>query len=174
MLIKKLVVPSIYTATKRDAISRFMSTHSNKNCVILTKEFNSMGMIIFNRPNKLNAANLEMCQIFADIINKWKDNKSLIIVRGYCEKAFCAGGDIQDMVHNGPEYSLKLGKYLFTSHYWVKNLKCPYVALIDGITMGAGLGYAIHGNYRVATENTVCAMPEVMIGNIAIFRESKG
>lgn len=156
MLVKKLIVPSIYT--------RFMSTQSNANRVVLTKEFNNVGMIIFNRPEKLNAANLEVCEIFADIINNWKDKKSMIVVRGNGGKAFCAGGDIQDMAHNGPKYGLKLGRTLLTSHYHVSNLQFPYVSLMDGITMGAGLGYAIHGKYRVATENTICAMPEVMIG----------
>lgn len=87
-----------------------------------------------------------------------------MIIRGAGEKSFCAGGDVRTVVE-GPVSS---GKDFFRHEYrtneLIGNFKKPYVAIIDGITMGGGVGLSVHGKYRVATERTLYAMPETAIG----------
>lgn len=164
MLAKKVIVPSVRMMLPRSS-SRFLSTNSGENEVVLTKEVNNNGLIIFNRPKALNAANLEVCERFGAIINDWKNTKSLIVARGSGDKAYCAGGDVIAMIKNDQTYSNKIGKELYEALYHVNELQIPYVALIDGIAMGTGLGLSVYGKYRVATERTISAMPELIIGN---------
>lgn len=161
MLAKRVIVPSVRMMLPK----RFLSTNSGENDVVLTKEVNNNGLIIFNRPKALNAANLELCERFGAIINDWKNTKSLIVARGSGDKAYCAGGDVIAMVKNDQTYSNKIGKELYEALYHVNELQIPYVALIDGIAMGTGLGLSVYGKYRVATEKTISAMPELIIGN---------
>lgn len=165
MLAKKVSLPSV-----RIVLPKLFSTNSAGNEVVLTKEVNNNGLIIFNRPKALNSANLELLERYAAIVNDWKDNKSLIVARGNGAKAFSAGGDVRAMTENGHVYGLQMAKTLYQTLYHVNQFQFPFVALIDGIAMGTGLGLsAIHGRnarYRVATEKTVTAMPEAIIGNI--------
>lgn len=165
MIAKKLVSPSV-----RIVVPKLFSTKSAGNEVVLTKEVYNNGLFIFNRPKALNSANLELLERYAAILNDWKDNKTLIVARGNGAKAFCAGGDVRAMAENGCAYSLQMGKTLYQALYQVNQFQFPYVALIDGIAMGTGLGLTgVHGRnrkYRVATENTITAMPEAIIGSI--------
>lgn len=82
-------------------------------------------------------------------------------------KAFCAGGDIR-AVTDSAKAGTSLYKDFFKQEYQLNNLigtlRVPYVALIDGITMGGGVGLSVHGLFRVATEKTLFAMPETAIG----------
>ncbi|KAF4799587.1 3-hydroxyisobutyryl-CoA hydrolase, mitochondrial [Turdus rufiventris] len=91
----------------------------------------------------------------------------LIIIKGTGGKAFCAGGDIRAITEAG-KVGDKLIQDFFRGEYRLNNAigtcKKPYVALIDGITMGGGVGVSVHGHFRVATEKTVFAMPETAIG----------
>lgn len=87
-----------------------------------------------------------------------------MIIKGAGEKSFCAGGDVRTVV----EGSVADGKEFFRNEYrnneLIGNYKKPYIAIIDGITMGGGVGLSVHGKYRVATERTLFAMPETAIG----------
>lgn len=88
----------------------------------------------------------------------------MIITRSNCEKAFCAGGDGRINI----KFSSVLGplcRILDPVCFMIANLKNPYIALIDGITMGAGVGISVHGKYRIATEKTLFAIPQTAIGN---------
>ncbi|OXB55169.1 hypothetical protein ASZ78_009176 [Callipepla squamata] len=91
----------------------------------------------------------------------------LIIIKGTGEKAFCAGGDVRAIANAGRAGD-RLTRDYFREEYTLNNAvgtcKKPYVALIDGITMGGGVGLSVHGHFRVATEKTVFAMPETAIG----------
>lgn len=93
-----------------------------------------------------------------------ESTKALVIIKGAGEKSFCAGGDVRAVT----EGSLEDGKSFFRDEYRLNALigsfKKPYVAIIDGITMGGGVGLSVHGKYRVATERTMFAMPETAIG----------
>jgi 3-hydroxyisobutyryl-CoA hydrolase len=95
----------------------------------------------------------------------WESQKSLVLIKGAGEKSFCAGGDVRAVVENG---ATEDSKNFFREEYRLNALigsyKIPYVAIIDGITMGGGVGLSVHGKYRVATERTMFAMPETAIG----------
>lgn len=133
--------------------------------LVLAEEINDKGVLTLNRPKSLNALNFEMVQKVYEVLIKWQDTKSLVIVKGAGEKAFCAGGDVKGLVEAG---DVDAGKKFFRNEYISNHLigtyKIPYVALIDGVTMGGGVGISIHGKYRIATERTLFAMPETAIG----------
>lgn len=166
MLVKNLFVQPIRLLGNN---VRLMSTKIPENQLVLTKEVKDKGLLILNRPKALNAASIEMLEMLADTLNDWKESKSLIVVRGNGGKAFCAGGDVRTIVQSDMSYGVKLSKIEYSMNYLIGNLKLPYVALIDGIVMGGGVGIAVHGKYRVATEKTLFAMPETTIGNHSSF-----
>lgn len=118
-----------------------------------------------NRPKALNAINLEMVRKIYKHLKKCETTKSLMIIKGTGEKSFCAGGDVRAVVEAGPtEESKNFFREEYTTNALIGNYKIPYIALIDGITMGGGVGLSVHGKYRVATERTLFAMPETAIG----------
>lgn len=164
MLLKNLFLPFRTTFGRLMATTQFSERRG-----ILTKEVNGNGLIILNRPEKLNVVNLRMIENLGVVLNEWKDTKSLIIIRGNGNKAFCAGGDVRDIAELGIGHGMKIAKANLLNKHLIRNLKVPYVALMDGITMGTGLGLSIHGKYRIATENTVSAMPETIIGKSYMF-----
>lgn len=152
---------------------RLMSSKHQEKHLVSTEEVNNHGFLVLNRPSALNALNIEMIRKIGDILKDWKDSKSLIVVGSVGGKAFCAGGDVRTIVQSKPLYGIELSKIEYSTNYLIGNLKIPYVALIDGITMGGGVGLAVHGKYRVATERTVFAMPETTIGISIIYAFKK-
>lgn len=129
--------------------------------------YDEVGLIILNRPKALNALNLSMIREIYPTIKSWQLNKTMIIVKGTGDKAFCAGGDVRAVTEAG-KAGTSLTRDFFQEeyklNYLIGNLPIPYVALIHGITMGGGVGLSVHGRYRVATEKTIFAMPETAIG----------
>lgn len=95
---------------------------------------------------------------------KWQNTKSLVIVKSDLEKAFCAGGDVRSLVEAPFIESMAFIREEYTLNHLISTYRIPYVALINGITMGGGVGISVHGRYRVATEKTMFAMPETLIG----------
>lgn len=96
------------------------------------------------------------------LLQEWEKTKTLVIVKGAGDKAFCAGGDVKSAIDK------EKGPVFFYNEYNMNKLigdyKIPYIAFINGITMGGGLGLSVHGTYSIATENTMIAMPETKIG----------
>lgn len=141
------------------------ATTATTDSVLIT-ETGSAGVITLNRPKALNALNFEMTKAIYEPLNRWQNsNKTVVIIKGAGGKAFCAGGDVRNLVERR---DLVASQAFFHSEYTLNNLigtsKIPYVALIDGITMGGGVGLSVHGHFRVATEKTLFAMPETKIG----------
>lgn len=135
-----------------------------KTDFVLAEEINNKGILTLNRPEILNAGCFEMVEKIFVAINNWQHTKSMIIIKGN-GKAFSAGSDLKKLLDPSQfDTSLKFLKVEYTVNFMISNLKIPYVSLIDGIIMGGGVGYSIHGKYRVATERTVFAMPETIIG----------
>lgn len=134
---------------------------------VLFEEINGKGVLTLNRPKQLNALNLSMVEKILPMLHKWEKDKSMVIVKGTGDKAFCAGGDVRAVCEAGRS-GLRLGHDFFRKEYMMNGLigtyNIPYVALIDGIVMGGGVGMSVHGHYRVATERTLFAMPETIIG----------
>ncbi|XP_030369437.1 3-hydroxyisobutyryl-CoA hydrolase, mitochondrial isoform X2 [Scaptodrosophila lebanonensis] len=141
------------------------SSSSSSSSSVLATESSSKGMIIINRPKALNALNLEMVRKIYKHLKKCEKNKSLMIIKGTGDKAFCAGGDVRALVEAGPtDESKSFFREEYTTNALIGNYKIPYIAIIDGITMGGGVGLSVHGKYRVATDRTLFAMPETAIG----------
>uniref|UniRef100_A0A8B9GJM3 3-hydroxyisobutyryl-CoA hydrolase n=1 Tax=Amazona collaria TaxID=241587 RepID=A0A8B9GJM3_9PSIT len=146
-----------------------ISKQTDSTSEVLLEKKGGAGIITLNRPKALNAVNLSMIRQIYPQIKTWeKDPETfLIIIKGTGGKAFCAGGDIRAITDAG-KVGNKLAQDFFKEEYTLNNAigtcKKPYVALIDGITMGGGVGLSVHGHFRVATEKTVFAMPETAIG----------
>ncbi|NXK44879.1 HIBCH protein, partial [Chauna torquata] len=146
-----------------------MYAHTDSAAEVLLEKKGGAGIITLNRPKALNALNLSMIQQIYPQIKTWEQDPEtfLIIIKGTGGKAFCAGGDIRAITDAG-KVGDRLAQDFFREEYILNNAigtcKKPYVALIDGITMGGGVGLSVHGHFRVATEKTLFAMPETAIG----------
>ena len=127
------------------------------------------GFVTLNRPQALNALTLAMIEAMDARLAAWASDPAVdvVVLRGEGERAFCAGGDVRAIWRAGQEGD-PLTRDFFRAEYRlnrrIKVYRKPYVALIDGITMGGGVGVSVHGSHRVATERTVFAMPETRIG----------
>ncbi|KPP65541.1 hypothetical protein Z043_116036 [Scleropages formosus] len=136
---------------------------------VVFERIRNAGVITLNRPKALNALNLSMIRHIYPQLKKWeKDPETdLVVIKGAGGKAFCAGGDIRAVTDAGKTGD-SLAQDFFREEYILNNaigtFKKPYVALIEGITMGGGVGLSVHGRFRVATEKTLFAMPETAIG----------
>lgn len=125
------------------------------------------GLIRLTRPKALNALTHKMVLAMERALLHWADDPQIksVIIEGE-GRAFCAGGDVVAAYHAGK--SDKPAYEFFQDEYRLNRLigayKKPYIALLDGITMGGGAGVSIHGSHRIVTENTLFAMPESGIG----------
>uniref|UniRef100_A0A3B5B4X5 3-hydroxyisobutyryl-CoA hydrolase n=1 Tax=Stegastes partitus TaxID=144197 RepID=A0A3B5B4X5_9TELE len=144
-----------------------MSSHAEPE--VLLEKVGRAGVITMNRPKVLNALNQTMTRQIYPQLKKWEnDNETdIVIIKGAGGKAFCAGGDIRAVTEAG-KVGGSLAQDFFRDEYTLNNAigtyRKPYIALIDGITMGGGVGLSVHGRFRVATEKTLFAMPETAIG----------
>ncbi|KAL5510793.1 hypothetical protein EMCRGX_G006395 [Ephydatia muelleri] len=126
-------------------------------------------LITLNRPKALNALNLHMIHHMTRDLRDVSSNPTypVVVLTGAGNRAFCAGGDIRAVTEAG-KVGDRLAKDFFRDEYILNHLigtyKKPFIAVIDGITMGGGVGVSVHAPFRVATENTVFAMPETFIG----------
>ncbi|XP_008833844.1 3-hydroxyisobutyryl-CoA hydrolase, mitochondrial isoform X2 [Nannospalax galili] len=146
-----------------------MSAHIDAAGEVLLERKGCAGVITMNRPKHLNALTLSMIRQIYPQLKKWEQDPEtfLIIIKGSGGKAFCAGGDIK-AISEAKKAKQNLSQDFFREEYILNNAiaSCqkPYVALIDGITMGGGVGVSVHGRFRVATERSLFAMPETGIG----------
>lgn len=136
---------------------------------VLLEEKGKTGVVTLNRPKALNALTLPMIRAIKPRVDQWGTRGDIghVIIEGAGGKAFCAGGDIRalhDWGRAGNAVFLDFYREEYTLNTTIKRFPKPYVALLDGITMGGGVGLSVHGSHRVATENLVFAMPETGIG----------
>jgi enoyl-CoA hydratase len=128
--------------------------------------------VTLNRPRALNAFTLGMYRRFDPVLRGWADDPEIhaVLIRGAGERAFCAGGDVRAIAEAGRGISgdPALTSVFFAEEYQlirrIHRFPKPYIAIIDGITMGGGAGVSVNGAYRIATERTLLAMPETGIG----------
>ncbi|MFC4270917.1 enoyl-CoA hydratase/isomerase family protein [Sneathiella chungangensis] len=129
----------------------------------------AIGLVTLNRPKALNALTHEMCLLLNAKLREWEkdDRVHAVVIEGAGDRAFCAGGDIVKLYNEGKSggdypYHFYRDEYLLNTR--IKHFPKPYIALIDGIVMGGGVGVSVHGSHRIATERTLFAMPESGIG----------
>ena len=128
------------------------------------------GRITLNRPQALNALTLPMCQAIDSALVAWAEDPAvaLVIIDGAGDRALCAGGDIRVLYDAARTGNLAVPAEFFGAEYRVNAriaaFTKPYVALMDGVVMGGGVGVSAHGSFRVVTERTKLAMPETGIG----------
>ncbi|MGE5503199.1 MAG: enoyl-CoA hydratase/isomerase family protein [Actinomycetota bacterium] len=129
-----------------------------------------LGHVVLNRPKVLNAISPDQFGQIDDQLAAWADDDAVrvVMIEGAGERAFCAGGDIRAVYDGWRQGDHAANRAIFRREYRmdrrIAHYSKPYVALIDGITMGGGAGVSVNGRYRVATERTQFAMPETGIG----------
>ncbi|HEX9469423.1 MAG TPA: enoyl-CoA hydratase/isomerase family protein [Bradyrhizobium sp.] len=127
------------------------------------------GVIRLNRPKAINAVTLEMFRDIEKALDEFETDPAvgLILLEGAGERGLCAGGDIRALYENS-KVNGDLGKILWREEYIlnarIAKFAKPYVAFMDGIVMGGGVGLSAHSRHRVVTEKTKLAMPEVGLG----------
>ena len=134
---------------------------------ILTGTEGALGRIRLNRPKAINALTLPMIQHFQHALDQFENDPAIaaVLVSGEGERGLCAGGDIRALYDHG---RTGFGDEFFAHEYrmnaHIAAYKKPYIAIMDGITMGGGVGISSHGAIRIVTERTKLAMPETGIG----------
>ncbi|WP_193170405.1 enoyl-CoA hydratase/isomerase family protein [Nisaea nitritireducens] len=135
----------------------------------------AIGCITLDRQRALNSLTLEMIRAMQVQLDAWAEDPKVgaILVEGAGEKSFCAGGDVVAVRRSRLEAGdtskpTKLMLDFFGEEYRlnrsISDYPKPYIALLDGVTMGGGVGISVHGDFRVATDRTLFAMPETGIG----------
>ncbi len=128
------------------------------------------GRITLQRPKALNALTYQMCLDIEAALDDWRDDSdvSLVIIDAEGDKAFCAGGDIQKLYDTASAGDYDYGRQFWRDEYRLNekifNYPKPYIAFMQGFTMGGGVGVSCHGSHRIVCENSQIAMPECGIG----------
>ncbi|MGO1181809.1 MAG: enoyl-CoA hydratase/isomerase family protein [Micrococcaceae bacterium] len=139
---------------------------------VLVEVRGHLGILTLNRPRAANALNAEMTQTLLSTLQTWKQDEAIwqVLVRGAGERGLCAGGDIVGIYR---EMIASSGGHPQTEHFWrteyelnalIDEYPKPYIALMDGLTLGGGIGISAHGSHRIVTERVRAGMPETTIG----------
>jgi enoyl-CoA hydratase len=136
---------------------------------LIARREGSAGIIRLNRPKAINAVTLEMFRDIEKALDQFEADPAVaaIVLEGAGERGLCAGGDIRAL-YESSNVQGDLGKVLWREEYIlnarIAKFPKPYVAFMDGIVMGGGVGLSAHSRHRVVTERTKLAMPEVGLG----------
>jgi enoyl-CoA hydratase len=130
------------------------------------------GRLTLNRPSALNSLTLTMVRALNAALRQWMEDPAIefILLEGVGERGLCAGGDIRALYDAARSGNLEEAATFFREEYELNSLIAdypkPYIALMDGVVMGGGIGISAHGSLRVVTERSTLAMPEARIGFI--------
>ena len=136
---------------------------------LIARREGAVGVIRLNRPKAINAVTLEMFRDIDRALDEFEADPAVgvILLEGAGERGLCAGGDIRALYESSHDKG-DLGKILWREEYIlnarIAKFQKPYVAFMDGIVMGGGVGLSAHSGHRVVTERTKLAMPEVGLG----------
>ncbi len=138
--------------------------------VLVTVE-NGTGLITLNRPKAINSLTHPMVNAISPVLTDWASNADVhvVVVDGAGDRGLCAGGDIVAIYHSARADGWEARQFWYDEYLLnaqIGRFGKPYVALMDGIVMGGGVGVGVHGSVRVVTDTTKMAMPEVGIGFI--------
>jgi enoyl-CoA hydratase/carnithine racemase len=156
---------------KRLMANSFLNESQPVNFAELQAGDFNIGMITLNNPRALNALTLGMFKAMETQLLHWRVRRDVacVVLHAESEKAFCAGGDVKSLVAGlGKESDIRMAAEYFTAEYFVDyvihSYPKPVLCWADGITMGGGIGIMNGATYRVVTERTMMAMPEIGIG----------
>jgi enoyl-CoA hydratase len=130
------------------------------------------GRITLTRPKALNALTYEMLMAIDAALGDWAEDPevSLVVIDAEGERAFCSGGDIAEMYATGTKGNYAYGRKFWRDEYRMNarlfEFPKPVVSLMQGFTMGGGVGVGCHGSHRIVGESSKIAMPECSIGLI--------
>ena len=139
---------------------------------VLVSVRNHTGVLELNRPKALNSLTPDMIDIIRRSLEEWAKDDTIeqVLIHSASEKAFCAGGDVRHAREGIAEGKLEDVDAFFASEYLtngdIAEFPKPYIAVIDGVVMGGGLGISLHGSHRVVTERAFASMPEMNIGYV--------
>jgi enoyl-CoA hydratase/carnithine racemase len=153
----------------RASDSRIPIPDSRSSADIQFSRINEWGVVTLNRPEALNALTWDMVKQFRARLLDWEGDPTVaaVLIRGAGDKAFCAGGDIRWLYDNAQkdvDHACGFFRDEYRLNALIYHYVKPYVALIDGIVMGGGVGVSVHGDFRIAGDRTLFAMPETGIG----------
>jgi enoyl-CoA hydratase len=137
---------------------------------VLTSSANGLARITLNRPDALHALTTHMCANMTQALLSWRDDDSVravMIDHAEGTRGFCAGGDIRVIAESGKSDGKAAREFFFTEYqlnHLLFTYPKPIVAIMDGVTMGGGVGISMPARFRIATERTTYAMPETGIG----------
>ncbi len=137
---------------------------------VLFERRGQLGHIILNRPRAINALTTDMVLAIQPQLDAWADDDSVatVLITGAGERGLCAGGDIVSMYNDAKSGNLANSARFLSNEYRlnsaIANYPKPYVAIMDGIVLGGGIGLSAHGSHRVVTERSKIGMPETGIG----------
>ena len=136
---------------------------------VLFERRGRLGLITLNRPRAINALNHEMVRLIQHALAEWStdDAVTAIALTGSGERGLCAGGDIVSIYRDatgGGESSVQFWRDEYTLNAAIARYPKPFVAVMDGIVLGGGIGLAAHASHRIVTETSSVGLPEVTIG----------
>jgi enoyl-CoA hydratase len=137
---------------------------------LIVREYGALRRITLNRPKALNALTLDMCVTMLALLRAWADDPAVgaVLLDGAGERGLCAGGDIRALYD-----AAKSGDHTLPETFWateyhldacIARYPKPFVAVMDGLVMGGGVGLSAHAAHRIVTERSAVALPEVGIG----------
>ena len=138
---------------------------------VLTRVDGGIGLITLNRPKAINSLNQNMVDLLSTVLIRWERDDAVraVVLSGAGERGLCAGGDLVPLYHSMRRDGVEARRFWrdeYLLNGQIGRFAKPYVALMDGIVMGGGVGVSAHGSVRVVTDTSKVAMPEVGIGFI--------
>lgn len=142
-----------------------------KDDFIISKVIKNVGLIYFNRPNKINAINLKMVKDMRSILEKWEEDDEIraVLFDSLSDKGFCSGGDLVHLYNDfiiDDECQDKAELFFeeFDLDKYVASYKKPIISYWKGIVMGGGVGISINSDFIICDESVKWAMPETALG----------
>lgn len=160
----------VWRAWLKCSIPAAMTLTESSTDEAICRRRGAIGHITLNRPQALNALTLNMVRAISAALDAWEHDAAIkaVVVEGAGDRAFCAGGDIRLLWEQGTagdhKSQLDFWREEYVLNVRIKRYPKPYVAVIDGIVMGGGVGVSVHGSHRIAGDGFAFAMPEVGIG----------
>jgi enoyl-CoA hydratase len=137
---------------------------------VIVREHGALRRVTLNRPKALNALTLDMCVTMLALLRAWADDPAVgaVLLDGAGERGLCAGGDIRALYDAAKSRDHSLPETFWATEYYldacIARYPKPFVAVMDGLVMGGGVGLSAHAAHRIVTERSAIALPEVGIG----------